>query len=46
MDSAKGTSITLQIRQKFIGNDNNATDANPYKVTISGHVGKNRALMM
>ena len=42
VDSAKGTSITFTDKTNNLGNDNNATDANPYKVTISGHVGKNQ----
>ncbi|EPR90722.1 hypothetical protein M058_09090, partial [Streptococcus mitis 17/34] len=44
VDSAKGTSITFTDKTNNLGNDNNATDANPYKVTISGHVGKGQSV--
>ena len=42
VDSAKGTSITFTDKTNNLGRDGNATDANPYKVTISGYVGKNQ----
>ncbi|WP_414367038.1 accessory Sec-dependent serine-rich glycoprotein adhesin, partial [Streptococcus mitis] len=38
--SASGTNITFTDKTSNLGKDGNATDANPYKVTISGHVGK------
>ena len=44
VDSVKGTSITFTDKTNNLGNDNNATDANPYKVTISGHVGKGQSV--
>ncbi len=39
---ANGTSINFTDKTGNLGKDGNATDANPYKVTISGHVGKNQ----
>ena len=39
---ANGTSIKFTNKSNNLGQNGNATDANPYKVTISGHVGKNQ----
>ena len=40
IDTAKGTDINFTDKSNKLGQDGNATDAEPYKVTISGHVGK------
>ena len=41
---ANGTSINFTNKSNNLGQDGNATDTNPYKVNISGHVGKNQAV--
>ncbi|MDI1473076.1 sialoglycan-binding domain-containing protein, partial [Streptococcus taonis] len=39
---ANGTSINFTDKTSNLGQAGNATDTNPYKVNISGHVGKNQ----
>ncbi|WP_049532118.1 accessory Sec-dependent serine-rich glycoprotein adhesin, partial [Streptococcus pseudopneumoniae] len=39
-DVGKGTEINFTDKSKKLGQDGNATEANPYTITISGHVGK------
>ena len=41
---ANGTSINFTDKTSNLGQAGNATDTNPYKVTISGHVGKDQVV--
>ncbi|MDI1474933.1 Rib/alpha-like domain-containing protein, partial [Streptococcus taonis] len=43
-DTAKGTDINFTDKSNNLGQNGNATDTNPYKVTISGHVGKGQTV--
>ncbi|MFS9356947.1 accessory Sec-dependent serine-rich glycoprotein adhesin, partial [Streptococcus mitis] len=44
VEAANGTRINFTDKTSNLGKDGNATDANPYKVTISGHVGKGQSV--
>lgn len=46
VEAANGTRINFTDKTSNLGKDGNATDANPYKVTISGHVGKGQSVPM
>ena len=41
---ANGTSINFTDKTSNLGQAGNATDTNPYKVNISGHVGKDQVV--